>query len=204
MNQNSSEGDLPCSTCLVQPESTSINRRSRTPDFSNDLDDSGLLPDTQSRSYDFTESNLCVHCHNALNKWATDFKDTEHEEHPHWNSIAELEQSIANGCAVCGQFLQDRDRSDIERDKKIVQKLGPARVRGTLTFYGKEGTSAGEEPYVVLRFTKSPPETQVDVLESEEDADDVVCHYAVDIIDLGTTSCKSPFALNDYECLLMR
>lgn len=151
-----------------------------------DEDHSEPLPDSSTQPNDDTESSLCAHCENASNKCAQDFITTEHEDHPYWNDIIELEKCGASGRSACFQFLQIRENIDHDQAKERIQRLGPTRNHGTKTFYGKNDQSLGKEPCVILRFMKSALVEQNKIQGSGEESDDVMCHYAVDDIRLDS------------------
>ncbi|KAH7411560.1 heterokaryon incompatibility protein-domain-containing protein [Phaeosphaeria sp. MPI-PUGE-AT-0046c] len=145
--------------------------------------DPSLMPD------DHVDSDLCVHCQSACDRWAEETND-EGTEYPHWNSIARLEDSAAAGCVMCDQLLQSRTQSATESAKEEIERLGPTHTRGILSFLELNMKSSKGEPNVVLEFAVLPAENQqIGAEVCEEDSKIVVCTYLADMIYVDGSDC---------------
>lgn len=147
-------------------------------------------PESLSMSDDYIDSSLCVHCLNACTRWAADI-DQEGMEYTHWNDIAELEGSAANGCMMCTQLLQSRTNGTTERAKEDIRRLGPTCVHSTLSFLRLNTKSSRDEPNVVLEYAALSTETQREAQESDDESKVVLCTYSADMIRMDSSGACS-------------
>lgn len=180
----------PCSTSLIQQASSSGNCKSHSPRSFQIDEHFESAPEPLSISDDYIESSLCVHCLNACTRWAAGI-DQEGMEYTHWDDIAELEASAANGCIMCTQLLQSRTNGATERAKEDIQRLGLTSVHSTLSFLQLNTKSSRDEPNVVLEYAILSTETQRGAQESDDESKLVVCTYIADLIRMDSSGACS-------------